>query len=282
MLIEGIVAAVVVLGLAIVVLTRRRSHDDVHSVEGYHRSLHTLEHINAHPTAPTREPEGAARLAGTPSVRVTDPQWAAPPPDPGVPVRFDDTDHEAGVPPPRVVVQRDKAMSSIDHRPRRLAAPAMAVAAVIVLVIVLLVTGSHTVSPPGHHRGTSTRPKAGVPASTTTSTTSAPAPAVSLPQSVTPSVATYEVPTSEFTLALSATSGACWVDATNSASGSTLFTGTLQPGDSQTVAASGPVTLLVGAPTVLAASVDGTAVTLPPGFHTPFTMRFVTAGSPAT
>ena len=48
------------------------------------------------------------------------------------------------------------------------------------------------------------------------------------------------------------------------------------------MAATGPLTLVVGAPTALAASVDGTPVTLPPGFHTPFTMHFVTAAAPAS
>ncbi len=298
MLIEGIVAAVVVLALAVALLTRRRSHDDVHSVEGYHRSLHTLEHINAHPGIPAQEgsayPESAVRVGGTPSVRVTDRAWGAVPPvapppvsDPDVPVAFDDTDHGAGAPPPRAVAHRDKAMSSMNRRPRRLAAPAMAVAAVLVLVIVLLVTGAHKVAPPRHHHSPSTDSKVVAPASrptttTTTSTAPAAAAAVSPPQSATPSAATYEVSGGQFTLALSATSGACWVDATSTASGSTLFTGTLQPGDRQTVAANGPVTLVVGAPTVLAASVDGTPVTLPPGFDTPFTMHFVTAAAPAT
>jgi hypothetical protein len=278
-LIEGIVAAVVVLTLAVVLLTRRRSHDDVHSVEGYHRSLHTLEHINAHPAIPAQEgsahPESAVRVDGTPSVRVT----AGVPP-----VAFDDTDHSTGVQPPRPAAHRDKAMSSMNHRPRRLAAPALAVAAVIVLVIILLVTGAHKVAPPGHHHSPSTDSKAVAPPphpTTTTTTPTTSAPAVSPPQSSTPSAATYEVSSSEFTLALSATTGVCWVDATT-ASGSTLFTGTLQPGDRQAVAATGPVTLVVGAPTVLAASVDGTPVALPPGFHTPFTMHFVTAGAPAS
>jgi hypothetical protein len=282
-LIEGIVAAVVVLTLAAVLLTRRRSHDDVHSVEGYHRSLHTLEHINAHPAIPAQEgsvhPESAVRVGGTPSVRVT----AGVPP----PVAFDDIDHSTGVQPPRPAAHRDKAMSSMNHRPRRLAAPALAVAAVIVLVIILLVTGAHKVAPPGHHHRPSTDSKAVAPPSrpsptTTTTTPTTPAPAVSPPQSSTPSAATYEVSGSEFTLALSATTGACWVDATTAPSGSTLFTGTLQPGDRQTVAATGPVTLVVGAPTVLAVSVDGTPVALPPGFATPFTMHFVTAGAPAS
>src|SRR5947209_16226193 len=31
------------------VAVRRRSNDDVHSVEHYHRKLHTLEEIRAHP-----------------------------------------------------------------------------------------------------------------------------------------------------------------------------------------------------------------------------------------
>ncbi len=281
MLIEGIVAAVVVLTLAVVLLTRRRSHDDVHSVEGYHRSLHTLEHINAHPAIPTQEgsvhPESAVRVGGTPSVRVT---AGAPPP-----VAFDDIDHSTGIQPPRPAAHRDKAMSSMNRRPRRLAAPALAVAAVIVLVIILLVTGAHKVAPPGHHHRPSTDSKAVAPPSRpspTTTTTTTPAQAVSPPQSSTPSAATYEVSGSEFTLTLSATTGACWVDATTAASGSTLFTATLQPGARQTVVATGPVTLVVGAPTVLAASVDGTPVVLPPGFATPFTMHFVTAGAPAT
>jgi hypothetical protein len=79
-----------------------------------------------------------------------------------------------------------------------------------------------------------------------------------------------------FTVTLTATSGACWVDATSSASGATLFSGTLAAGVQRSFSATGPVTLIVGAPTVLHATVDGDAVALPPGFQTPFTMSFVT------
>ena len=52
MLIGGIVAAVMVVALIAALLTRRSGRNDEHSVEGYHRSLHTLETINAHPAAP--------------------------------------------------------------------------------------------------------------------------------------------------------------------------------------------------------------------------------------
>ena len=77
MLIGEIVAAVVVTALVVTLLTRRVAHDDVHSVEGYHRSLHTLESINAHPTISeggelsglgekSAYPESAVRVAGSP------------------------------------------------------------------------------------------------------------------------------------------------------------------------------------------------------------------------
>ena len=50
MLIDGIVAAVVVALVAAAALLLRRSQDDVHSVEHYHRQLHTLEEIRSHPS----------------------------------------------------------------------------------------------------------------------------------------------------------------------------------------------------------------------------------------
>jgi hypothetical protein len=80
-----------------------------------------------------------------------------------------------------------------------------------------------------------------------------------------------------FSLSFAATSGPCWVDATSSSSGATLFAGALRPGAQQSLNATGPVTVIIGAPTVLAVSVDGSPVALPTGFRTPFTMRFVTA-----
>jgi Domain of unknown function (DUF4115) len=298
MLIGGIVAAVVVVVLTTVLLTRKLGRNDVHSVEGYHRSIHTLESINAHPAVPgTSEetglgakpafPESAIRVGGSASVRVTEARPAVPPvPPPPVtssetPLAFDD----AG--PPRAPIvhepvgNQDKAMGSINHRPRRLAAPATAVAVVIVLVVVLLLTGSHSVSPqPRHHGGSSTRsvthPR-GDAGSTAPNTTSTSSPQVVVPLSGTARSATYNVAAPNYTLSFSATSGLCWVDITNTTSGATLFEKTLQPGEQQSLAVSGPVTVVIGAPTVLSLLVDGSAVALPSGFNTPFTVSFVTA-----
>jgi hypothetical protein len=176
-------------------------------------------------------------------------------------------------------------MTSINHRPRRLAAPATAVGVVLALVAVLLLTGSHSVPPGGTHssdknsgRNGSTAAKPPKPPkkkATTTTPTPLPPP-VSSPQAASAQSATYDVADTTFTVTLTATSGACWVDATSSATGTTLFSGTLAAGVQHSFSATGPVTLIVGAPTVLHATVDGDAVVLPPGFQTPFTMSFVT------
>jgi hypothetical protein len=301
MLIGGIVAAVAVVVLLGTVLTRRVSHDDVHSVEGYHRSLHTLETINAHPAETVRSatgsendqakaayPESAVRLAGSAYVRVTDNRPGAVPPvppppvaDADEPVKFDDDEKPPVHPPTPVAAHRDKAMVSINHRPRRLAAPATALAVVAVLIIVLLLTGSHTTAPPRHTGAT----KAGVTAPTSkphvtapTTSSTVPAvqpPAVSLPQGATSTSATYDVASTDFTLAFSATTGVCWVDATNSTTGSTYFEGTLEAGEQRSFDVTGPVSIEIGAPSVFAATVDGDAVGLPSGYQTPFTMSFV-------
>jgi hypothetical protein len=324
-LIVEIVAAVLVAVVVVALLSRRVSHDDVHSVEGYHRSLHTLETINTHPGvaatavdsahgAKPAYPESAVRLAGTSTVRVTDAPSAAVPPvplpplllppgaDPERPVPFDDATPVAA--PPALpalpeIGHRDKAMSSINHRPRRLAAPAMALAAVAVLIVVLLVTGSHSVTPRHHHHAATTghtpstsgrhRKKAVTPPTATPTPTSTPdstpvtvPPTVSPPQASTASAATYQVAHADFTLSLSATSGACWIDVTNSTSGAPLFVGTLGPGQQHAFTATSPVTVVIGAPTSLATTVDGAPVQLPPGFSTPFTMSFAAAPAAAS
>jgi hypothetical protein len=307
MLIAWIVVAAVVTVSAIALLTRRVAHDDVHSVEGYHRSLHTLESINAHPViaggdensgqgANSAYPESAVGAASPSPGRATVLRGSVPPvaipplADREAPITFDDAAAAQPLSPPAPPrpVHRDRAMISINHRPRRLAAPATAVGVVLALVAVLLLTGSHSVPPGGTHssdknsgRNGSTAAKPPKPPkkkATTTTSTPLPPP-VSSPQAASAQSATYDVADTTFTVTLTATSGACWVDATSSATGTTLFSGTLAAGVQHSFSATGPVTLIVGAPTVLHATVDGDALVLPPGFQTPFTMSFVTTAT---
>jgi hypothetical protein len=327
MLIGGIVAAVAVAVLATALLTRRAAHDDVHSVEGYHRSLHTLETINAHPTMAYEgsetdhrgelgHPAQAVRIAGPSTVRLTDAGRPVVPPipppllaDPDVPLTFDaeapahDVDRpsrrhassQTSAPPSAPPELRGKAMVSINRRPRRLAAPATAVAAVLILVVVLLLTGTHSPAPrhasgSGSTQGDATQggtgsspsPAPGKSKTQTKTTSTTQPPAVSAPVSSSAEAATYRVGPSTFSMTVAATSGACWVDATNSTTGATLFAGTLAAGERQSFNATSAVTVIVGAPAVFVASVDGVAVVMPSGFQTPFTMSFVTSTTPAS
>ena len=312
MLIGGILAAVVVVGIVAAAVTRRRSQDDVHSVEHYHRQLHTLEEIRTHPSSGSegngdnREGEAAYpassfRVSGSSTVRLTDaghtivPPVPPPPvPNPSEPVLFEDHPADPHKPPFRTGSD-DRAMHSINRRPRRLGAPLAAVGVVAVLIVVLIVTGLHTNSPPkhptsstrttattaptrSHHSGTTSNQTSGHKKSSTTTTTTAP-PAVSAPAATSADAATYQVADTSYSLALSAKAGDCWVSATNVSTGAVLFTGILAAGESHTIAATGPVTVVAGAPASFGATVNGVAVALPFGYQAPFTLKFQT---PAT
>src|SRR5271155_1705512 len=100
LMVGGIVAVVVVALVAAAVLLLRRSQDDAHSVEHYHRQLHTLEEIRAHPsvgtdadagvgvgteengTSPEAHSASAFRVSGSRTVRLTDRETPSIPPAP--------------------------------------------------------------------------------------------------------------------------------------------------------------------------------------------------------
>jgi hypothetical protein len=317
-LIGGIVAAVVVVGVVAGMALRRRSQDDVHSVEHYHRQLHTLEEMRTHPSAGGEAGNGEAsfpastfRVSTSPAVRLTEPGSSVVPPvppppvpNPGKAVAFDDSpdadgdaaaDAEAesngrpaSLPATFMTGKEDPAMHAIDQRPRRLAGPAAAVAAVAVLVAVLVATGLHS-NRPGHKSGnvTATTSHAATTVTTTrtgthrnsptrhatTTTTTAP-PTVSAPEGVTANAATYRVADASYSLALGADNGECWVSATDASTGKVLYTGTLFTGQSETLAATGSVTVVAGAPGAFTATVNDAAVALPPGAQAPFTLSF--------
>jgi Domain of unknown function (DUF4115) len=310
-LIGGLVAVVVVLGILAAVLMARRSHDDEHSVEHYHRQLHTLEELRGQSTgtgespngsqeAPAPFPASAVRVAGSSTVRLTEsgtppvPPVPPPPvPNPSEPVTFDDASPDP-VPGTFMSGNEDRVIHSINRRPRRLGGPIAAVAAVLVLVLVLILTGLHSDS--GNHHGKTTSAATSKPShpatsasttgtghhhhttpTTTTSTTAAPS--VSAPTAVSAHRATYTVAAPSYSLTISATTGECWVEVTNPSTGAVLFTTTLLSGQAHTMAATGPVMVIAGAPAVFTATVNNSPVTLPLGNQAPFTLNFLTAAS---
>jgi Domain of unknown function (DUF4115) len=288
---DVIIIVVVVSSLVGVVLLRRRSHDDVHTIEGYHRVAHTLEVINEHPqgaektaesAAPTKHayPESAVRLTDAATVRLTHPAPTDVPPiaPPEVTERVGAITFDDALAPAKgetALKPDDPAIGFMNHRPRRLLAPGLAVVGVLALVSVLLIYGAHSTAPPRHHRAvvstTSTAPRP-------TTTTTAPLPVVSPPQVTSSTDATYAVGKSTFTLVLSATSSDCWISVTGPA-GANVFTGVLNAGQQQTVPATGLVSVEIGAPGAFAATVNGAAVTLPTTYQTPLTLHFTPPAS---
>ncbi len=191
------------------------------------------------------------------------------------------------VPPSR----RDRAVSRMNHRPRRPIIPIAAIVVAglaVVAVIVYAVTssgspsGSHNASgnqhsPSTQHtattQGTSTTAHSGTGShSSHTSTTPTTAPKSLVTVSGTPSAGTYSVPGPTYTVTLTVTSGECWVQATSQDTGSALFTGLIAPGTPQVLQASGVTVLDIGAPHSLQVSVNGVPATYPAGFLTPFNM----------
>jgi hypothetical protein len=161
-----------------------------------------------------------------------------------------------------------------------------AIAAVAVLIVILIVTGMHTSAPTSSHSRTHTPPTSHPSVTSTTvgahqppTTSTTVPPVVSAPSAATANGATYTVGSATYTLALSATSGPCWVQVTDTPTGAVLFSTTLYAGQSHTLTVTGPVTVVAGAPSAFSATVDGTPVTLPSSYQTPFTLTFQTAGS---
>ncbi len=300
MLIGGLIAVVVVLGVTAAVLMLRRSHDDEHSVEHYHRQLHTLEEMRTHQPGESADgheeadaapfPASAFRVSSSSTVRLTETDQPVVPPVPpppvpnqSLPLKFDDASPDP-VPATFMTGNEDRVIRSIDHRPRRLGGPAAAVGAVLVLVLVLILTGLHSDSPKHHGKAASAAPTTPSthPAprhhggTTTTTSTTAP-PSVSPPTATTAHAATYTVAAPPYALTVAATTGECWVDVTDTTTGAVLFTTTLQSGQSHAITATGPVTVIAGAPAAFSATIDGAPVTLPSGNQAPFTLTFQTA-----
>ncbi len=314
---------------------RRRSVDDTHSVEGYRHTLDTLESLRTQSSSvKVRQSsrQGTASTTGGRTDQGVDehPDDRLPPPgasgsagptteDPGPPraergaLVFGEGIRSApdAAEVSRSRARRDRAVSSMNRRPRRLGGPIAAGAAVVLVVAVLAyigarsphgsphasphpsapatsahahsttvrtttphppsTTSSHKVSTPptASHRGRVSGVHAAKPPASTPTTL----PRQYTPVTSTPTTATYTPVAASYSLSVGSSSGRCWVLVTSS-SGATLFTGTLAPGQLQTVPATGTTSVQIGAPTVVTLAVDGKPVYLPAGYQTPFVVTF--------
>jgi hypothetical protein len=247
---------------------------------------------------------GPGPIRAVPPVRI----WGrADVPDPEAPLIFDDArpidryrSNPAGEGAPAVRSSRAQrmALDSMNHRPRRKTAVVL-VAAVLVFFGALAYIGSrrsNTSAPP-----TSSTTRTTGPASTPTTAGSAnrgagggnadktktktkvtptTLPSRIVASSSTASSATYPVGSNSFQITVTAT-GPCWIDASTLASGSTLWTGSLQAGSVQVIQATGPTAVQIGAASASFA-VGTVPVVLPTPLHTPFVATFQPVAAAST
>ncbi len=193
---------------------------------------------------------------------------------------------------------RRAAMASMDHRSRRRSGTAAIAAAVVLVVAAVAVyegsrhhtsviaarrTASAGGSPAVRHPGSTTRvrPARSRHTGTThhkgsTSTTPA-APTQLVATSSSPAAAVYPTPTGAYQVTLAAT-GPCWVDATATSTGSTVWTGTMEAGQTQVLPATGPLVVEIGS-TAATLSMNGEPVVLPTPLQAPFVATFEPAAA---
>lgn len=185
-----------------------------------------------------------------------------------------------------IAPRTERAVVRMNHRPRRHLVPIAAVV-VAVAAIAAVVAYAATSSPNSSRHHTATGPATSAGTGATHSSTTAhsggkkapPSTTTTAPQGLMPSSgstaqATYVVPTSSYGITLAASGGASWVQVTDTASRSILFTGVVSSGSTQTVQASGATSLDIGAPHELSVAAAQLPVGYPAGFQTPFTMTF--------
>jgi len=294
MLVALIAVVVVVAGAVVAKLTWRPSNDEVHSVKDYHSALGTIGDL-----ARRNPPPGIGESDRSPDRPRTHGA------DPTKPLVFDDNRSTGQT--PRVssteaapIFRSDRArqhaLSSMNHRPRRWVL-ASAVVVVLVAFGALAYVGSHrnhpgkkTTSSVTHataaaHTASSqprtttptTKPKPKSKPKPTTPTT-APTQVVAVETSAT--TATYPAPSSSYQVNVTASTQPCWIQATSAATGTTLWAGTIQTGESQIIQASGTMILDLGASGSVV-TLNGLPVVFPDPQTTPFEATF-TPGASAT
>lgn len=294
MMVVALIAVVVVVAGAVVAkLTWRPSNDEVHSVKDYHSALGTIGDL-----ARRNPPPGTGR-SDRPQDRGPVHRGSE------TPLVFDD-DRPTG-PTPRVssaeaspVFRSDRArrqaLSSMNHRPRHWV---LATAIVVVLVAFggLAYVGSHrnnnhpqkkssavsrtTATDHASHPSTTTpttRPKS-KPKSRPPTPTTAPTQVVALQTTAT--TASYPAPSSSYQVNVSAPTEPCWIQATSVTTGTTLWAGLIQTGDSQVIQASGTMVLDIGALGSVV-TLNGVPVVLPSPLNVPFEATFTAGASPTT
>lgn len=181
---------------------------------------------------------------------------------------------------------RKQAIHSMEHRQWHWRTPTVVIVVLVVFGALAFVgsrrsshhatTKTSITTVAGHHptpvlHGSTTPTTSPKPTKPTPTTTTKP-PTQLVATSSTAASATYSVSSTSYDVIVTA-SGTCWVDATNVSSGTTAWAGTLQPGASQVIHATGAMNVVLGASTA-ALSAEDIPVILPSPMQAPFTATF--------
>jgi hypothetical protein len=234
------------------------------------------------------EPTVAVPLTGTTPPAAEARGSVTPPTGPSPRLVFDDLARPEPLAPAPVRDGPEAQGLAGDRRGSRGSAPRLlqvatgAVAAVVVAGLVVLFTV------PRHHGSTSrerlaarreasagsasgTGSTAGKPAAHHKSRVSTPAPQVVVPTSATRYQGTVTVPAGSYQVDVSVTAP-CWVEATETTTGTDVWSGVLTAGESHLYTLSGPVLLEIGAADA-SLTIDGTPVALPTGYQVPYDLH---------
>lgn len=241
----------------IVLWVLRRRGGQQNSVDGYRRTLTTLQDVRS------RSMTGSSvRILGSSGTAEPGPARTGPAFEP--PEAFGPGASAAARGARATERRRERAIAHMSKRPRRLGGPLAAAAVVIAAVTGLAIAGAHSRHP--RHSGTTTTTSLshhkGHSRPTPTTTTTFPKTFVA--SASTTGTATYAVPKFSYTVNVTSTGGACWVQVTNSA-GTTVVASTLAAGQHQAIPLSGDSKMVLGAPSSVRVDVDTSPVVLPGG-----------------
>ena len=188
---------------------------------------------------------------------------------------------------------RKQAFQAMDHRQWHWRAPTIVIVVLVVFGVLAFVgsrrsnnhstTQTSITTVAGHqttpsHQGSTVPTTTKPPRATTTTTTKPPTQLIATSTSA--GAATYSVGRSTYNIVITA-SGLCWVNAVDASSGNAIFTGTVQPGASQVIHATGATNVTVGA-TFTSMTANNIPVVLPSSFQVPFTATFQPPASTAS
>ncbi|HWD51454.1 MAG TPA: RodZ domain-containing protein [Acidimicrobiales bacterium] len=268
-------------------------------------------------SGPVESSESAAGWEGTPSVHITGRETTHRAPEP-VPVPERAVDEIRGpdgelvfddarpadrarrpgfrpiAPEFRSERARKQAFHAMEHRQWHWRTPAVVIVVLVVFGVLAFVgsrrsnnhptsrTSNTTVA--GHqtipaHQGSPAVPTTTKPPHPTTTTTTKP-PTQLIATSTSAGAATYSVGASTYNIVLTA-SGLCWVDAVDASSGNAIFSGTVQPGATQVIHATGATNVTMGA-SFTSLTANNIPVVLPTPFQVPFTATFQPPATGAT